>query len=51
MHLLFAQEGQVEENFERLGVGSQDDELGNTAIECLGGCARNSMSDTTQNTI
>jgi len=27
MHLLFAQEGQVEENFERLGVGSQDDEL------------------------
>ena len=51
MHLLFAQEGQVEENFERLGVGSQDDELGNTAIECLGGCVRNSMSDTTQNTI
>jgi len=28
MHLLFAQEGQVEEDFERLGVGSQDDELG-----------------------
>lgn len=32
-----AQKGQVKQNSQRAGVGSEDDELGNTAVQRLGG--------------
>lgn len=35
--LVFAQERQVEEDLEGLGVGSEDDHLRDTTIEGLGG--------------
>eukprot|EP00537_Pseudo-nitzschia_pungens_P011199 CAMPEP_0172392148 /NCGR_PEP_ID=MMETSP1061-20121228/8364_1 /TAXON_ID=37318 /ORGANISM="Pseudo-nitzschia pungens, Strain cf. pungens" /LENGTH=160 /DNA_ID=CAMNT_0013122933 /DNA_START=432 /DNA_END=914 /DNA_ORIENTATION=+ len=35
--LVFAQEGQVKQDFDGLGVGGHDDELGNPTIESLGG--------------
>lgn len=35
--LVFAEEGQVKENSQRAGVGGQDDDLGDTAVEGLGG--------------
>ena len=35
--LVLAQEGDVEEDLQRLGVGGHDDELGDAAVEGLGG--------------
>lgn len=35
--LVFAQQGQVEQDFEGFGVGSHDDEFRDTAVEGLGG--------------
>ena len=35
--LVLAEQGQVEQNGQRLSVGSQDDELGDTAVQRLGG--------------
>jgi len=35
--LVFAQEGQVQQDFDGLGVGGHDDELGNPTVESLGG--------------
>jgi hypothetical protein len=35
-YLLFAEEGEMQQNLEGLRVGGQDDELGNTAVECFG---------------
>ena len=38
--LVLTQEGQVEDDLERLGIGSQDNEVSNTAIERLGSLVR-----------
>lgn len=35
--LVLAQKGEVEENGEGLSVGSENNNLGNTTVECLGG--------------
>ena len=35
MHLFFAKEGKVEQNFERLCVSSQDDEFCDTTVKCF----------------
>jgi len=37
--LVLAEEGQVEEDGQGAGVGSEDDDLGDTAVEGLGGLA------------
>ena len=36
--LVLAQQGQVQQNLQRLGVGGHDNELGNAAVQSLGGC-------------
>ena len=38
--LVLTQERDVEQNGERGGVGREDDQLGSTAIEGLGGCSK-----------
>lgn len=38
--LVLGEEGQVEENLERLGVSREDDKLGDAAVEGLGGLVR-----------
>lgn len=35
MHLFFAKEGKVEQDFERLCISSQDDEFCDTTIKCF----------------
>jgi len=35
--LVLAQQGQVEDDFEGLGVGGHDDELGDAAVQSFGG--------------
>ena len=35
--LVFAQQGQVQQDFQRLSISSQDDELRDTAVQGLGG--------------
>ena len=37
---VLAQQGQMQQDFKGLGVGSQDDDFGDTAIEGLGGFVR-----------
>ena len=35
--LVLAEEGQMEENFDRFGIGGHDDHLTDTTVQCLGG--------------
>lgn len=35
-YLVLAQEGKVEQDFQRLSISSHHDELGLTAVKCLG---------------
>ena len=35
-YLVFAEEGQVEDDLERLGVGGEDDQVGQPAVKRLG---------------
>lgn len=37
-HLVFAEEWEVEEDLDGLGVGGEDDELGDAPVEGLGDC-------------
>jgi hypothetical protein len=36
-YLVFAEEGKMEDDLERLGVGSEEDEVGDASVEGLGG--------------
>ena len=39
-HLVLAEQRQMEQDLERLGIGRHDDQLGNATVERLGGCDR-----------
>lgn len=43
--LVLAEEGQVEEDSQGAGVGGQDDDLGDTTVEGLGGLAGGSLAN------
>ena len=37
IYFLLAKDGEVEDDFEGVGIGSDDDELGDTTVKGLGG--------------
>jgi hypothetical protein len=37
IYFLLAEDGEVKDNFEGVGIGSDDDEFGDTTVKSLGG--------------